>query len=75
MSEEQNQSQQAQPGPSKEGQGAQEQALHPYRSYWPFLLALACFVMLTGLITNLVVLAIGAILTAAAVIGWGLERR
>jgi Cytochrome c oxidase subunit IV len=75
VSEEQNQSQQGQQAPGKESQGVQEQVLHPHTSYWPFALALASFVMLMGLITNPVVLAIGAILTAAAVIGWGLERR
>lgn len=75
MSEQQDQSQQGRQVAGKEGQEGQEQVLHPHMSYWPFALALASFVMLLGLITTPVVLAIGALLTAAAVIGWGLEHR
>ena len=55
--------------------GVQEQALGPQRSIWPFGLALALIIMLVGLITNPVVLGIGVVLTVAAIIGWGLERR
>lgn len=77
MAEEQNQNQkdqqlQAKRPPSK---GAQEQALRPSTSYWPFALAVALSVLLLGVIAGPVVLAIGAVLTAAAVIAWGLERR
>ncbi|HCF86834.1 MAG TPA: hypothetical protein DEV72_16745, partial [Ktedonobacter sp.] len=52
-----------------------EQALGPQKSYWPLGLALALFILLIGVITNLVVLGIGVVLTVAAVIGWGLEQR
>ena len=77
MSEEQNQRSQGQQVPGKENLSpeVQEQALRSHTSYWPFALAVASFVLLMGLITNPVVLAIGAVLTAAAVIGWGLEHR
>ena len=77
MFEEQNQRSQGQQVPGKDNLSpeVQEQALHSSTSYWPFALAVASFVLLMGLITNPVVLAIGAVLTAAAVIGWGLEHR
>lgn len=55
--------------------GVQEQALGPQRSIWPFGLAVALIILLVGLITNLVVLTIGVVLTVAAIIGWGLEQR
>ena len=77
MSEEQDQSQ---PGQQVAGQessspGVQEQVLHPHTSYWPFALAIALVVIFMGIISNnLVVLATGAVLAAAAVIGWGLEH-
>ena len=77
MAEERDQNQkdqqlQAKGLPSK---GAQEQALQPSTSYWPFALAVALSILLLGVIAGPVVLAIGAVLTAAAVIAWGLERR
>lgn len=53
----------------------QEQALDPQRSIWPIGLAVALIIMLVGLITNPVVLGVGVVLTVAAIIGWGLERR
>lgn len=55
--------------------GVQEQVLGPQRSIWPFGLAVALIILLVGLITNPVVLGLGAVLTAAAIIGWGLEQR
>ena len=79
MSEEQNQVEKGQRGqqPDEElsSKGVREQALHPYTSYWPFALAVALSILLLGVITNLVVLAVGAVLTAVAIIGWGLEHR
>ena len=79
MSEEQNEVQKGQKGqqlPDKElsSKGVQGQALHPYTSFWPFALAVALFILLLGVITIPVVLAVGAVLTAVAIIGWGLER-
>ena len=75
MAEEQNQGQKGRQLPDKEppSKGLQEQALHP--SYWPFALAVSLSILLLGVITGPVVLAVGAVLTAAAVIAWGLERR
>jgi len=55
--------------------GVQEQALSPQRTIWPFGLAVALIILLVGLITNPVVLGIGVVLTVAAIVGWGLERR
>jgi len=77
VSEEQDQSQPGQQAAGQESSspGAQEQVLHPHMSYWPFALAIALVVIFMGIISNnLVVLAIGAVLAAAAVIGWGLEH-
>ena len=80
MSEEQNQVEKGQKGQQLadevlSSKGVREQALHPYTSYWPFALAVALSILLLGVITGPVVLAVGAVLTAAAVIAWGLERR
>ncbi|MFL5592390.1 MAG: cytochrome c oxidase subunit 4 [Ktedonobacteraceae bacterium] len=77
MAEEQNQNQQGQQQPDKglASKGVQEHALQPSTSYWPFALAVALSILLLGVITGPVVLVVGAVLTAAAVIAWGLERR
>ena len=83
MAEEQNQNQQAQkaqkgqqlPDKGPPSKGVQGQALQPSTSYWPFALAVALSILLLGVITSPVVLVVGALLTAAAVIAWGLERR
>ncbi len=77
MAEEQNQNQKGQQQPDKgpPSKGVQEHALQPSTSYWPFALAVALSILLLGVITGPVVLAVGAVLTAAAVIAWGLERR
>jgi len=77
VAEEQNQNQKGQQLPDKgpPSKGVQGQALQPSTSYWPFALAVALSILLLGVITGPVVLAIGAVLTAAAVIAWGLERR
>ena len=77
MAEEQNQNQQGQQLPDKgpPSKGVQEHVLQPSTSYWPFALAVALSILLLGVITGPVVLAVGAVLTAAAVIAWGLERR
>ena len=80
MSEEQDQVQKGQKGqqrPDKElsSKGVQEQALHPYTSFWPFALAVALFILLLGVITSPVVLVVGAVLAVGSIIAWGLERR
>ena len=56
---------------------AQQQALaaRAHWSYWPFVLAVALFVTLIGLLANLVVFIVGVALMATAVIGWSLEHR
>lgn len=88
MSEEQGQSEvSGQPQPTSEKAGgskakakakeAREQILtsHRSQSIWPFALALAVIVLLVGFIVHPIVLGIGVVLVAAAIIGWGLERR
>ncbi len=54
---------------------AMEYAIDPKRSYWPFALAIALFITLLGVIVHPVIFWIGVALIAAAIIGWGLERR
>jgi CDP-diglyceride synthetase len=86
VSEEQDQSQvsgQAQQIPAKaagsrsksKSKEAREQAISPKQSVWPFVLACALVVLLLGFIIHPIVLGIGVVLVAAAIIGWGLERR
>lgn len=88
MSEEQDQNQvsgQPQQTPAKAGgsksksksksKEAQEQAISPQQSVWPFALAFALVVLLIGFIMHPIVLGIGVVLVAVAIIGWGLERR
>ena len=86
VSEEQDQSQasgQPQQTPAKAGgsksksksREAREQAISPQQSVWPFVLAIALVVLLIGFIIHPIVLGIGVVLVAAAIIGWGLERR
>jgi len=86
VSEEQDQSQvsgQPQRTPAKAGgsksksksREAREQAISPQQSVWPFVLAIALVVLLIGFIIHPIVLGIGVVLVAAAIIGWGLERR
>ena len=77
MSEEQ-QGQLVNPEPTKGRSMKTVKAAPPgpaLRSYWPLALALALMVMLVGLLIHPIVLGIGAVLAAAAIIGWGLERR
>lgn len=54
---------------------AQEQAISPQMSYWPFVLAFALAILLLGIITHWVILGIGVVLATVSIIGWGLERR
>lgn len=75
MSEEQDQSQRA-AKKERVSKAAQQQALGPQKSYWPLGLAVALVILLIGLISNYpIVLGVGVVLSVAAVIGWGLERR
>jgi hypothetical protein len=46
----------------------------PRKSYWPFALAVALMIAFLGVIVHPILLGIGVVLTALAVIGWGLER-
>ncbi len=83
MTEEQGQSQQdseqPQQVPTKTSRSkarvAREQAIAPQQSIWPFALACALGVLLIGFIIHPIILAIGLLLVAIAIIGWGLERR
>ena len=53
---------------------ALEQTDGPQKSYWPFALAVALMIAFLGVIIHPILLGIGVVLTALAVIGWGLER-
>ncbi len=74
VSEQQNQNQQKS-DKERPAKAAQEFSLKAYKSYWPLALAIALCVVLLGVITNPIILGVGAVLTVAAVIGWGLEQR
>lgn len=52
----------------------QEQKLMPKPSVWPIILALALVVAFVGVMTSPIILAVGVILTIAAIIGWMLEK-
>jgi ABC-type proline/glycine betaine transport system permease subunit len=75
----QGQGQQATPAEGKLSKRAQEQAqvmaLKPATSIWPIALALSLFIMLLGIMTYPIIIGIGAVMTIAAIIGWGVERR
>ena len=76
VTEEQDQSQPV--AKAKKGrapEAVQEQALGPQKSFWPLGLAVALIILLLGLVSNQIVLGVGVVLSVAAVIGWGLERR
>ena len=77
MAEEQNQNQKAQQLPDKgpASKVVQGQALQPSTSYWPFALAVAISILLLGVITSPVILAVGGVPTAAAAVACGLCRR
>ena len=47
----------------------------PAQSLWPFLLAATLIIAFSGLLFNPIFFAIGLVLAAGSVIGWGLERR
>jgi hypothetical protein len=47
----------------------------PKPSYWPLALAVSFIVLLMGIMISWIVIAIGAVLVIASVIGWSLERR
>lgn len=61
--------------PAKPVKQVHVQAFDTYTSYWPFALAVALIIALMGVIINPFVLGVGLLLTAAAIIGWGLEQR
>jgi hypothetical protein len=71
--------QDAQPKPparkrSKVPLEVREQKLAPKPSLWPPVLALTLVIGFIGIMTSPIILAIGAILTIAAIIGWMLEK-
>lgn len=53
---------------------AVEETSGPRSSYWPFVLAVALMIAFLGVVIHPILLGIGIVLTALAVIGWGLER-
>ncbi len=61
--------------PKKVRKVVSEEAISPHPSIWPLGLALALVVLLIGSVTQPLILGLGALLVAAAIIGWGLERR
>jgi len=51
-----------------------EQKLAPRPSIWPFILAFTLVVAFIGIMVSPIILVIGVFLTAAAIIGWMLEK-
>lgn len=58
----------------KASKEVKEQAINSKRSYWPFALAFALFIMLLGVVVHPIIFWLGLVLVAGAIIGWGLER-
>lgn len=77
MPEEQksNQEQPIKERPSKGARALRQQEFHSYSSYWPIALAFALIIVLIGVIVHPIVIGIGVVLAAVAIIGWGLEKR
>jgi len=73
VAEEQAQSPQARKK-SKISNEATEQIQGPSKSYWPFVLAAALMIAFLGVVIHPILFVAGVVLTALAVIGWGLER-
>ena len=59
----------------KKAKQVTEEELLPRPSYWPLALAVALIVLLMGAITHPLILGLGVVLVAVAIIGWGIERR
>ncbi|GAC1377914.1 MAG: hypothetical protein NVSMB33_00680 [Ktedonobacteraceae bacterium] len=53
----------------------QAQTFSTNTSLWPFALAVALIIALVGVIANPILLGVGLLLSAATIIGWGLEKR
>ena len=47
----------------------------PQPSFWPILLALGVVLIAIGIVSTVIISAIGALLTLASIIGWTLENR
>ena len=59
---------------------ALQKVIDAKKSYWPFALAVSISIGLFGVvmlpyIIGTIIICIGAALTVASIIGWGLERR
>ena len=54
--------------------GAQEAAPAAESSYWPIVLAATLILTLTGLLVNLGISIVGAVLSVAAMVAWGTQR-
>ena len=78
MAEESGQNEQPAEQPAKRRQQVplevRERKLAPKPSFWPIVLALALVVALIGVMVHPIMLAVGVVLTVAAVIGWVLEK-
>jgi cytochrome c oxidase subunit 1 len=47
----------------------------PSPSYWPIVLALGVLLIAAGIIVNLIISLIGAVVLLAAIVGWTQENR
>ncbi len=59
----------------KKGRLVSVEEIMPKPSYWPLALAVSFVVLLIGIVISWIMIAIGAVLVIACVIGWSLERR
>ncbi len=77
MSEEQLQSPQPQKKESvRKLTPEQMKSIGSYKSYWPLALALALVILLIGIVSNSIVIGVvGVVVTATAIVGWGIEKR
>jgi hypothetical protein len=62
-------------GRKKKGRLVSVEEIMPKPSYWPLALAVSFVVLSMGIIISWIVIAIGAILMIASIMGWALERR
>ena len=62
-------------GGKKKGRLVSVEEIMPKPSYWPLALAVSFVVLSMGIIISWIVIAVGAILMIASIMGWALERR
>jgi hypothetical protein len=59
----------------RKGRVVNVEEIMPKPSYWPLALAVSFVVLLMGMMISWIIIAIGAVLLIASVMGWSLERR